>query len=629
MQLMVAATRKGESRVMSEAQIRGGYMGKLLRVNLSTGEAVDEPLDMEKAKLYLGGSAMGGRILLEEVPAEVGAYDEGNRLMFLAGPFSGTAVPGSGTYTVVTKGPLTNQAATAQANGWFGARIKAAGYDGIIVQGISPKWVYLVITEGVVEIRDAGDVMGMDTQETQAHLTEALGLPKASVACIGPAGEKMVRFANISSDYAHFASTNGIGAVMGSKRLKAIVAHGTAKVPVYDEVRFKEAAKAWQKGCQETIMGSTVSAVGTGGFLSPAAVTGWLPVKNYTTTVFDEHPQYNGDALRASTGSTRTPCHACPLHHSTRLEVLTEPYKGLVTDEPEYEGLAGFGANIGVTNVNETLKLCDVNDRMGMDLKECTFVISLVMELYEAGVLTKDDTDGLELTWGNTEAVLALLPKIAHREGFGDLLAEGVYRTAQKIGPEALKRAIYIREGIAPHVHDVRGMWGYLMGQVVSNFGSIEGFSPADMLPEADIGLETPPERFTDPLGLADAQAKWARKYAFVDAAGTCFFTTVALPGMVEALNALTGLDLTDADILEGGWRHITTLKLFNIRHGFKREQDTASPRILEANPDGPNVGISVAKDLASMVERYYMNMGWDAEGRPTQGTIDSLGIAV
>jgi aldehyde:ferredoxin oxidoreductase len=614
---------------MSVAQISGGYMGKLLRVNLSTGETQDEPLDLEKAKLYLGGSAMGGKILLDEVPADVGAYDEDNRLMFLPGPFSGTAVPGSGTYTVATKGPLTNQAATSQANGWFGARIKAAGYDGIIVQGISPTWVYLVVNDGVVEIRDAEGVVGMDTQETQAHLIETLGLPKASVACIGPAGEKMVRFANISNDFGHFASTNGIGAVMGSKRLKAIVANGTAKVPIHDEAKFKEAAKAWQQACSQTIMGSTVSAVGTGGFLSPAEVTGWLPVKNYTTTVFDEHPAYNGDALRASTRLTRTPCHACPLHHSNRIEVLTEPYKGLQTDEPEYEALAGFGANIGVTNVNETLKLCDVNDRMGMDLKECTFTISLVMELYEAGVLTKNDTDGLDLTWGNAEAVLALLPKIAHRDGFGDLLAEGVYRVAQKLGPEALKRAIYTHEGIAPHVHDVRGMWGYIMGQVVSNFGSIEGFSPADMLPQADIGVAVPPEMFKDPLGLADAQSKWARKYAFIDACGTCFFTTVDLPVMVDALNALTGLDLTADDIMKGGWRHITTLKLFNINHGFKREQDTVSPRILEANPDGPNVGLSVAGDLDAMIERYYSNMGWDAEGRPTQQTIDSLGILV
>jgi aldehyde:ferredoxin oxidoreductase len=627
MQLMAAVCVREEMVVMTAGEIRGGYMGKLLRVNLSTGETWDEPLDVERAKKYIGGSAMGGRILLDEVPPGVGAFDEENRLMFLPGPFSGTSVPGSGTYTVVTKGPLTNQAATAQANGWFGARIKAAGYDGIIIQGIAPNWVYLVVNDGVVEIRDASDVYGRDTQETQTYLMETLGLPRASVACIGPAGEAMVLYANISSDFAHFASTNGIGAVMGSKKLKAIVAHGTARVPVADPERFKDAAKVWQRGCQETLMGSTVSAVGTGGFLSPAAVTGWLPVKNYTTTVFEQHPAFNGDALRAAVKTTRTPCHACPLHHSNSIEVLTEPYMGLVTDEPEYEGLAGFGANIGVTNVNETLKIGDVNDRLGMDLKEGTFVLSLAMELYEAGILTGEDTDGLELTWGNTGAVLELLPKIAHRDGFGDLLAEGVYRMAREIGPEALNRAVYIREGIAPHVHDDRGMWGYLLGQIVSNFGSIEGFSPADMIPQADIGLETPPERFTDPMGLADAQSKWARKYAFIDAAGTCFFTTIDLGEMTEAYNALTGLDVTPQDILDGGWRHMTTLRLFNIRHGYKREQDKASPRMLEPNPDGPNEGIGYADVIDAMIDRYYENMGWGADGHPTQETIDALGI--
>lgn len=612
---------------MHDGQISGGYMGKLLRVNLSTGELTDEPLDLERARLYIGGSAMGGRILLDEVPPGVEPYDAENRLMFIPGPFTNTSVPGSGTYTVVTKGSMTNQAAAAQANGWFGARVKAAGYDGIIVQGISPEWVYLVVNDGVAELRDASEVMGKDTQETQSYLIEALDLPNASVACIGPGGENMVRYANISSDFAHFASTNGIGAVMGSKHLKAIVASGTQRVPVADPERFKKAAGLWQRDCQETAMGATVSAVGTGGFLTPAEVTGWLPVKNYTTTVFEKHPEFNGDALRAAVKTTRTPCHACPLHHSNRLEVLTEPFKGLVTDEPEYEGLAGFGPNIGVTNVNETLKLGDVNDRLGMDLKELTFTISLMMELYEAGVITKEDTDGLELTWGNTEAVLALLPKIAHREGIGDLLAEGVYRVATKIGPEALKRAVYLREGIAPHVHDDRGMWGYLMGQIISNFGSIEGFSPADMLAQADIGLEAPPERFTDPMGLADAQAKWARKYAFIDAAGTCFFTTVDLDVMTEALSALTGLNLTEKDITDGGWRHMTTLRLFNIKHGYKREQDKASPRMLEPSPDGPNKGITYADVLDDMIDRYYENQGWSRDGHPKPETIEALGV--
>jgi aldehyde:ferredoxin oxidoreductase len=606
---------------------RGGYMGQILRVDLSTGVFKEEKLDPEKVALYLGGAGLGGRLLMDEVPASVSAFDPENRLIFLSGPFTGTAVPGSGTYTVTTKGVMTDLITTAQANGMFGARLKFSGYDGIIFQGASQNLVYLIIDDGKVELRDASELKGMMTVETQDYLKDKLNLPRASVACIGPAGENLVYFANIGNDMGHFASTNGVGAVMGSKNLKAIVVNGKKKVPIYNEEEFVKTAKLWNKEAQKAIMGSTVSSVGTIGFITPATVTGWIPIKNCTTNIFEEHPYFNGDYVRSIVKSKRRPCHACPLHHSTTIEIQDEPHKGLQLDEPEYEGLAGFGPLIGNKNLNEALKLCKEVDNLGMDLKECSFSIALAIECYEDGILTDEDTGGLELKWGNVEAVSELMSQISKREGFGALLADGVYRMAQKIGPEADKKAMYTHRGLAPHVHDPRGMWGYLLGQVVSNFGSIEGMSPAEMVVEPDIGIYEPVEQYKDPMRLVEAQTDMSRFGGFIESSGICHFTRVGIPRMLDALNTLTGFNWDKQDLLDLGQRIAATTKLFNIRHGWTKEEDIVSPRLLEACPDGPNEGYSIEEHLEGMIDKWYELMGWDDEGHPKEETLKKLKI--
>jgi len=609
--------------------LQGGYAGKLLRVNLSEGTIEDVKLGPDKLEKYLGGVGLGARILLDEVPAGVGPFDPENRLIFASGPFGGTAVPGSGSCSVVTKGTLTELAAAATANGWFGARLKFAGYDGIIVQGASPKLVYLLVNEGKAELRDASELAGLDTIETPSRLKEKLGLQNASVFSIGPAGENLVRFASIGDDTGHFVSTNGVGAVMGSKKLKAIVVNGKAAVPVKDKERFKKLAREWVEQMKVSPMGATVDAVGTAGFFTHAATTGWLPVKNMTTNIFEDYAKFNGDALRATTKAVRRkPCHACPLHHCHDIEIQEGPFKGLVADEPEYEGLAGFGPLIGNDDVNATIKINNVNDRLGMDLKECSFTLSLAIDCFEHGLLTKDDTGGLELNWGNVDAVLNLLPIVAQRQGFGDLLAEGVYRVAQKLGPEAVNMAVYTHKGIAPHVHDPRGMWAFLFGQAISNFGSIAGFTSMELVPEPDLGYPEPVPKYTDPDALVASQGKLVGKYSFIDSLGICFFiSAVPLQLIADTLNALTGLNWTTSDIMDMGHRVDTTLRLFNIRHGWTREQDSLSPRLAIGSPDGPNKDIAINEVYDGMVDKHYAQMGWDKNGVPTPETLKRLGI--
>ncbi len=604
-----------------------GYLGKLLRVDLTEGEIKEEELDREMAEKYVGGAGLGSSILKEEISDNIDALDPENKLIFFSGPFSGTGIPGSGTYSVVTKGPLTDLAVGAQANGWFGARMKFAGYDGIIVEGKAAELSYLVIDDENVSIKKDPELEGKGTNETQQYLLDKFDLSKGSVACIGPAGENEVLFANIASDFGHFASTNGVGAVMGSKNLKAIVVSGNEKVPIYDEDKFKDIVKEWQKNVKETMMGATVDQLGTNGFFSAAAETGWLPVKNMTTNIFEKHAEFNGDVLREKVESKRTPCHACPLHHCNKIVLKDEPHKGLETDEPEYEGMAAFGPLIGNDERNEAIYLNDYNDKLGMDLKECGYTISNAIECFEDDLIDKEDTDGLELTWGNVEAVEELLTKIANKEGFGKTLSQGVYRASQEFGEEAVEKAVFTHSGIAPHIHDPRGLWGYLYGQVISNMGSIEGFGSSELIPQPDIGFEEPIEKYKDSMELVNTQDEMAKKYYFVDSLGICFFTSVDVPMMVEALNALTGFNYSDEDALKQGQRAMTALKLFNISQGWTREDDQASERLLEPNPDGPNEGISIRGELDDMISAHYENMGWDEKGHPKDETLEMLDI--
>ncbi len=606
----------------------GGYMGKMLRVDLSRGVLTEEKLDSEKVEKYLGGVGLGSAVLWDEVPGRIGPFDPENRLIFTSGPFSGTAIPGSGTYSVVTKGPLTGFAAGSQANGWFGARLKFAGYDGIIIHGASSNPVYLLINDGKAELCDASHLIGVDTVETQRILKNKLGLPKASVACIGPAGENRVRFACICSDHGHVAATNGVGAVMGSKKLKAVVVNGSHKIPVANPESFSATAREWITAMRSSAIGDTVDKLGTAGFFSAAAITGWLPVKNMTTNIFEDHPRFNGDAIRAGVKSTRKPCHACPLHHCNDIEITEGPLRGLTADEPEYEGLAGFGPLIGNSDPWRAIKLCDQVDRLGMDLKECSFTVALAIECYERGLIDEKDTQGMELTWGNVDVIEKLLNLTAEKRDFGANLAEGVYRLAEKIGPQAVNSAVYTHKGLAPHVHDPRGLWGFLFGQAISNMGSIEGWHTLELLPEPDLGYDQPIPKYEDPKALVIAQAKLAEKYYFVDSSGICYFTSsIPISLMVNALNALTGWNWTAADLLCHGRRVQTKLRLFNIRHGWTREHDTLSPRLLAPSPDGPNAGIAIAPVYEQMVDDHYAQLGWDKKGHPLPETLKLLNI--
>ena len=607
-------------------QSEGGYLKRLLRVDLGTGKAKAEELPDEILEKYVGGTGIGARILYNEVPPGVEWNDPKNRLILFSGPLGATRISGTGTFSVVTKGPMTNLAGCSQANGLFGAYLKFAGFDGIVVQGAASNLVYLFVHDGTAEIRDARHLQGKGTFETEEILRKELGLGfRASVQGIGPAGENLVRFAMISGDGGHVVAHNGMGAVMGSKRLKAIVvARGKAEFPVADKAAVERLTRELHEDAK--IKGSKrIYEWGTGGGFSGAALGGWLPVKNYTTGIFPEHEKLDGHYIRTHFKIIDKPCWACQLKHTKHCEVTEGPYKGFKGEEPEYEGLAAWGSVIGNTDAGATVMLNQFNDEMGMDLNEAGWVVGWAMECYEKGVFTQKDLGGLDLKWGNVEAVKDLLKQIAHRQGIGSLLAEGVKRASEKTGGEAAKWAIYTHTGAAPRGHDHRGRWCEMLDTCTSNTGTIEA-TRGGVNPDR-LGYPPVFDKFS-PWEVAAVNAKENGWLQFVDCLGICSFCCPNRDLTVQAANAVTGWNLDLKSSVRIGLRIVNLLRVFNLRHGLDPKNEKPSFRYSEVPKDGPNKGRVIQPYFDFMVRIYRELMGWDPDtGRPLPQTLKSVGL--
>jgi len=607
----------------------GGYAGKLLHLDLTIGQVSEEALEREIPRKYVGGVGLGAKLLHDQVVPGVEWDDLENRIIWALGPFNGTRLPGSGTFCVVSKGPMTNLAASSQANGFFGAYVKMNGFDGIVVDGSARGWRYLHIHDGLAELRDATHLLGKDTWETEEALREELEDKRLSVCCIGPAGENLVRFAAVVANKSHVAGHNGLGAVMGVKKLKAIaVSRGTFATPVADAQRLNSLTGEHTRMLRQQTMEGGMYRWGTAANLPKMPGEGTLPVRNYTTNIFPEYMRFSGEYIRTHFEVKPNPCWACPTHHCETIRVTKGPYAGYEGEEPEYEQLAAFGPVIGQTDPGAAVMLANLGDRLGLEANECGWLIGWVMECYERGLLTKDDTDGLDMSWGNVEATAALLRKVARREGVGSLLAEGVKRAAEEVGGEAVKCAIYTEKGASPRGHDHRPRWDEMMDTCFSNTGTVE-VGGAYLQPE-QLGYPSIPSLRTmhDPWRTPLAIALGNGRRQFEDCLGVCRFLYRDLQRTLDILNAITGRDLGRDGAMEVGRRVINHLRVFNFGHGLTKDVEAPSARYGSVPVDGPNKGLAVMPNWDFMRGVYYQNMGWDPDtGKPLPETLRGLGL--
>jgi aldehyde:ferredoxin oxidoreductase len=592
---------------------------RVLRIDLTNRRTSAEQLAELTCRKYIGGLGVGARILYDEVAPGIDWGSPQNRLILTTGPLNGTLVAGTGSFCVVTKGALTNGAASSQANGYFGAFLRLSGFETVVIEGASDDWVYLYVHDGTAEIRNASHLVGKDTWETEASIKKELGGrgSELSVYSIGPAGEHLARFASIVGDKGHVAAHNGVGAVMGSKKLKAFVAaKANEPIETMDDAalrtlnkkmlaRAKAETREWEEG--------------TSFLLAEHIKHGTLPIKNLTTNVFPDFERLTGKYYRTHFELKPHPCWKCPLKHCHMITVTEGPYKGYVADEPEYELFAGWGPLIGQTDPGAAIMLSDTTDRLGLDGNEASWLMAFVMECYERGILTKADTGGIEMNFGNVEAARQMLHMIARREGLGNILAEGVMRAAQTIGGEAPDIGVYVKKGQAPRGHDHRGRWLEMLDTATSDCGTIA------------VGPQRVENHFS-PEAVVDTLVS-KRVRTFVDSLVICMFPSATmlhnnLDYLVSMLEAVTGWDYTEDEARMTGKRIDNLLRAFNIRHGILPEVELPSPRYGSAQVDGPVKAQSVMPHWDAMVDAYYKRMGWDRKtGKPLPETLRALGL--
>lgn len=616
---------------------KGGYKGNILRVDLTKGSINIEKLPDESVlRKYVGNFGLGLWYLMNELPDGVGPLEPDNPLIFMNGPLVGVRVPAPNNCTITTLNADTKfTAGRSHSHGWFGPFLSMAGYDGIIIQGASDKWVYLWIDDDRVELRSAEKFLGKDTHETEDLIKRDLNVNTrlgarngASVAAIGPAGENLVAGASLMNDKNHGFCHSGVGQIMGSKRLKAIAVRGTKEVPVFDEEKLRTIGREWTKLTKTT---GTRPFGGARGDYAYVKRTVGLSAKNFLA---NDIPGFG----KSMPNQKITPlaCYRCPLGCCYNAEPGEGTYKGQVfTLSGGGENLEGAASIVGAgaTDFSEVWFLADLEDRLGFENSTVGCAMAVAFEAYEKGLLTTQDTDGLELKWGDVRVIETLVRRIAHREGrFASMLADGPLAAAQRVGlPEA---AVHIK-GSGMNLHDWRRAWGVLLGQAVGG-GSGWASPGADCwAAEPDAGYPKRTGRLS-PFGKGEEVAKTGIIKYWNDCYGCCWFVSWGRPNIMRvsssAVAAAVGWkDFTAEEALAVGHRVLTLERIFNMAHGLTAEDDMkVSPRITAPAPAdaGPAAGKSIAPYLEGWVRDYYEHLGWDRKtGKPMRLTLQKLGL--
>ena len=597
----------------------GAYYEKLARINLSTGEIKVEKLDLELAHKFIGGRGLGTKILYDEGVATVEPLSPENKLVYITGPMTGAAAPSTGRYMVVTKSPLTGMIACSNSGGIWGAKLKHAGWDAIIVEGQAPEWTYISIEDDKIQLLDAREYLGMMSEEMDTRLKEKHG-PTASVLNIGPAGEKQVLLAAIMNDKDRAAGRSGVGAVMGSKKLKAIVVK-SSRIKL-DNIADEEALKEATKKAMDVLMANPVTSsglkqLGTAILVNIINNVGSLPTKNWQESYYEQAEDISGEALAEKYLVRPGACYRCPIACGRIINV-----NGHVTGGPEYEPLWAYGANCGNNDLNvidECNMLCN---EYGLDAISTPCTIAAAMELYQRGAIKEEDCAGVPLEWGSTKALVEWTKRMGNPETELDwLMSSGSARLCEHYGMPEISMSVKKQEMPA---YDARGIQGIGITYATSNRGGchVRGY----MISPEVLGLPQQLDRT-----VTDDKAAWAKTFqdltAVIDSMGHCLFTSFAMGAQeyTDLLNAATGTNWTVEQVLEIGDRIYNIERMFNKAAGMKPEDDRLPKRLLnDPIVNGPSKGM--VSQLPLTLPQYYEARGW-VNAFPTDETLKKLGL--
>jgi len=615
----------------------GGYVGKLLRVNLSTGKMWDETFDEATLRKYVGGSGLATKILMDETTADTDPLGPENLLISITGPMTATLAPYSGRHQVVAKSPLSDIWGRATVGGSWGVMCKRAGYDGIIVMGKAEKPVYIYLEEGKATIRDAGHLWGLDTYRTDEKIKEETHA-RAVTECIGPAGEKQVRIACIMTDgnVARAAGRCGMGAVMGSKNLKAITVYGTQKIPMADQDGLRTEIKSKVKDIRNNPVAKWVADYGTALVVEGAEVTGDLPIRNWQSSEFPAANEIGGVAQKERLLVKAHACTYCPIACGRIIENKDDPkYPVEQGGGLEYETLGQLGSNCLVEDIFAIAKANELCNKLGIDTIEAGAAVAFAMEAYEKGVIDQETTGGLEIIWGDPDIMIELTRQMASNESFGAFLNQGLKRVSEQLGGLALEMAVHVK-GVAFPAHDPRAKFGTAVSYATANRGAchvtacahdFEGSNGRAMIPELGYGDENPPA-FED-TGQGIFVAKLQDCYEMMEALSICkvaSFTDISITELVRWTNYITGWDMTVNEYMKTGERIWNLQRLYNVRCGISRKDDTLPERITML-PGTHSERATHVPSLNIQLAEYYDYRNWDEFGIPTREKLAELGL--
>lgn len=613
-----------------------GYAGHILRINLTDKTIKKEKLSTQDAKNYLGGRGFNAQRVYQEVKQGTDPLGPDNKLMFSTGPLVGTMFPTASRFNVSAKSPQTGIFGDSNAGGHFAPEMKFAGYDQIIIKGKSSDPIYIHIKDEMVYFKDATQLTLKTVYEKDRLIKKDLNDPYVQTVTMGPAAENGVKYGSLFANQVRAASRTGLGTVMASKNLKGLAVRGTGIIEVAEPESFKELVLQLEKEIREHEQYEGRRLMGTTRILMLANKAGFLPTRNYTAGTFEHASKVSGEKLAAEYNVKSRGCFACTIPCSRIYTVKQGQHKGLHGEGPEYESLGSFSSRLGNSDIEVALKANDMCNQLGLDILTVAGCIGWAMEMYEAGELTKEETGGLELNWGNGEAMLTLIQQIADRKGFGDIFAEGSLAAAEKLG-KGHERTIQVK-GMDLIMADPRGLKGFGLGYMVSSRGGDH------LRSEPFIELTDDPEIGKKMFGVPESTLRRADKgkgklihyfedwCAVIDALEPCkniMQNMMLLPfdRAATAMTITTGIKITPQEIQEAGTRIINLERMFGVREGITRKDDDL-PRRFKETPliEGDSSGTVVNTDL--MLDEYYAERGWNQlTGHPTPETLNKLGL--